>query len=254
LSEGRWRISVTAPDWGQGHLSLDAIVAYVDDELAHGPHLRATQHLSQCRECAGQVIAQGQARSALRMAGGPSLPTSLLSSLRSIPQDAELPPPADLAVTADGQLVSVLRPERLAPLPPETPQSSEHADMAVLAAAPPAGTDHDDDHVRRPQRRLRVGTGVAVSGLALGAIALAMPSAVATQTPVPAAANGVLGNGPVLGGPGSVLGGGAPGVVDAQLRLQAAPSAPRAGRGGAAIQAPSLEQLDAIPGSFYGLP
>jgi anti-sigma factor RsiW len=254
VTEGRWRISVTAPDWGQDHLSLDAIVAYVDDELAHGPHLRATRHLAQCRECAAQVVAQGQARSALRMAGGPSLPTSLLSSLRSIPQDTELPPQADLAVTADGQLVSVLRPERLAPLPPETPQASEQADLAVLADAPPAGTDHRDHHGRRPQRRLRVGTGVAVSGLALGAIALAMPSAVAPQTPVPAATNGVLGDGPVLGGPGSVLGGSTSSVVDAQLRLQAAPTASRAGRGAAPTLAPAFEQLDAIPGSFYGLP
>ena len=38
------------------------------------------------------MVAQGQARSALRRRAVPSLPSSLLSSLRSIPQDTELPP------------------------------------------------------------------------------------------------------------------------------------------------------------------
>jgi anti-sigma factor RsiW len=245
VTEGRWRISVTAPDWGQDHLSLDAIVAYVDDELAHGPHLRATQHLAQCAECAAQVVAQGQARAALRTAECPSLPSSLLSSLRSIPQDTDIPgPPTDLAVTSDGQLVNVLRPERVAPLA-EGPR-------ADLSDQPPAGTDGvpggipgsghgGSHHNRRPHRMRRVGTGVAVSGLALGAIALAAPSAVAPQAPVPAATNGVLG--------GSVLGGGGPNVVDAQLRLPSTTSATRTER----VQVPALERLDGMPGSFYGL-
>jgi hypothetical protein len=256
LSDGRWRISVTAPDWGQDHLSLDAIVAYVDDELAHGPHLRATQHLAQCRECAAQVVAQGQARSALRMAEYPSLPSSLLSTLRSIPQDTDLPaPPTGLAVTADGQFVSVQRPERAAPpLAPETTRPSGRSDTAEMnspAGAPPAGTDgvphhgHDGHHGTRSHRRRRLGTGVAVSGLALGAIALALPGAVSPQTPVPAATNGVLG-GPVLGDTTS-------GVVDAQLRLPPAPAATRPGRLAGSVQVPALERLDGLPGSFYGL-
>ena len=46
---------------------------------------------------------QGQARKALRTAGGPCLPSSLLSTLRAIPQDTELPAaPPGLAMTADG--------------------------------------------------------------------------------------------------------------------------------------------------------
>ena len=71
---------MTAPDWGQDHLSLEAVAAYVDGELAAGPHARATQHLGQCPECAAQVSSQGQARKALRAAGGPCLPSALLSS------------------------------------------------------------------------------------------------------------------------------------------------------------------------------
>jgi hypothetical protein len=110
VSEGRWRITVTAPDWGEDHLTLDAIVAYVDDELGPGPYGRATRHVGHCEECRTQVAAQRQARAALRTAGGPQLPSSLLSALRSIPEHTDLPgAQADLAVTSDGQLV--YRPE-----------------------------------------------------------------------------------------------------------------------------------------------
>jgi anti-sigma factor RsiW len=195
VSSGRWRISVTTPDWGHDHLSSDAIVAYVDEELAAGPHLRATRHLSQCPECAAQVVAQGQARAALRTAGCPSLPSSLLSSLRSIPQDTDLPaPPAGLAVTPDGQFVSVLRPERAAP---------EHtaADRTDLHTQSP----HD-----RPHRRMRLGAGVAVSGLAVGAIAFAVPAAVSgAAAPAPAPAEML--DRPILGGTAT--------PVDARMQL-----------------------------------
>lgn len=163
MRDGRWRITVTAPDWGQDHLTSDAVVAYVDGELAAGPHERATAHLAQCPECAAQVVTQGQARSALRAAACPSLPSSLLSSLRSIPQDTDLPaPPAGLALDADGGFVTVLRPER---------SRGPGASRADAATAPAA------EHGRRPpaQRRLRLGTGVAVSGLALGALAFGGP-------------------------------------------------------------------------------
>lgn len=243
MSEGRWRIPVIAPDWGQDHLSLDAIVAYVDDELAEGPQLRATRHLAQCRECAAQVVAQGQARAVLRTAGCPSLPSSLLSSLRAIPQDTDLPgPPPGLAVTSDGQLVSVLRPDRAKAVAPE--------EQAPLAGQPPAGTGgshhvpHHGEHDKRPYHRLRVGTGVAVSGLALGAIALAAPADVPSsvlQTVVPPSSNGVLGGGPVLGS--------TPDVVDAHLQL---PAAARPGSAAGFGQLPALRELDAMPGSFYG--
>ena len=195
MSSGRWRISVTAPDWGHDHLSSDAIVAYVDEELAAGPHLRATRHLSQCPECAAQVVAQGQARAALRTAGCPSLPSSLLSSLRSIPQDTDLPaPPAGLAVTPDGQFVSVLRPERTAP-----------------QRTAPDRTDLDTQSPQdRPHRRMRLGAGVAVSGLAVGAIAFAVPAAVSgTAAPAPAPAEML--DRPILGGAAT--------PVDARMQL-----------------------------------
>jgi anti-sigma factor RsiW len=191
VSSGRWRISVTTPDWGHDHLSSDAIVAYVDGELASGPHMRATQHLAQCRECAAQVVAQGQARSALRTAGCPSLPSSLLSSLRSIPQDTDLPaPPAGLAVTPEGQFVSVLRPERVQ-------RGATRADSEA-----PQGD--------RAHRRMWLGTGVAVTGLAVGAIAFAVPAAVSgSAAPAPGEAD--VAHRPVLGGAAT--------PVDARLQL-----------------------------------
>ncbi|OZM83738.1 hypothetical protein CFP66_04465 [Pseudonocardia sp. MH-G8] len=211
---------MTTPDWGHDHLSSDAIVAYVDDELAAGPHLRATQHLARCRECAAQVVAQGQARAALRTADCPSLPSSLLSSLRSIPQDTDLPaPPAGLAVTAEGQFVSVLRPERVAP---------PRADAVTRSV-----------HGRRPHRGLRLGTGVAVSGLAIGAIAFALP----------AAADGPSDPAPTL--PGEVRGGASP--VDARLELPPPPSATPAPTAVPPTTAPA-PPLDHVPGTVPGLP
>lgn len=220
-NEGR-RFSVTLPDWGQDHLSPEAVVAFVDDELEDGPFLRATRHLDSCPECFTQVAAQGQARSALRSAECPSLPSSLMSSLFSIPNEADLPgAPEGLAVTSDGQLVSVLRPER-----------------APGESAAPAGLAPDDpDHGRpAPSRRLRLGAGAAMSGLALGAMALG--------------ATGIASDAPsALAGPGrgvfdgSVLVGS---TVDARLRI--APAT------GASSTSADLELMRHVPAGFLRRP
>jgi anti-sigma factor RsiW len=211
VAEGRWRITVTAPDWGQDHLSLEAVAAYVDGELAAGPHARATQHLGQCPECAAQVSSQGQARKALRAAGGPCLPSALLSSLRSIPQEADLPgPPPGLAISADGQLVSMLR--------PEPGFRSEIATPTHHAVPRPPASRPTPSH-----RMLRVGTGVATAGLALGALVFG------AAQPAPSAPAAPTAPTPVAGLPsGSVFGGApvSPNVVDAQLRLGTAGPAP----------------------------
>jgi Putative zinc-finger len=154
--------------WG-GHLALDAIVAYVDEELSSPACRRALEHLSRCPECAAEVVAQTQARLALRRSAAPSLPSSLLTALRAIPDQAELPePPAGLAVSADGQLVSVLR-------KPGEPK-------------------------RRPRdRRVRLGAGVVVTGLALGGLTAAVGAFGAPGGSVtPAAGTASLG-GPYFG-------------------------------------------------------
>lgn len=168
-------------DWGIDHLSLDAAVAFVDDELSAAAHSRAERHIEECDECAAEVVAQRQVRAALRAADEPCVPSSLLSKLGSIPREAELPAiPAGLAMTADGELVSVLRPE---------------------AFGSPAGLDGDAVPVPGQSRR-RVRAGVtAVSGLALGALAfVGLPSA--SSTPPVQPDRGVLG-GSVLGTPNS---------------------------------------------------
>ncbi len=140
----RRRFEVVAPDWGETHLTLEAVVAYVDGELAAGPHERATRHLERCTDCASEVVDQRQARTALRGAGCPSLPSSLISSLRAIPQSTDLPgPPAGLSVDEHGEFVAVQR----APTRPS-----------------------------RRSRRMRLGAGAAVSGLAIGALAFGVPA------------------------------------------------------------------------------
>lgn len=154
----RRRFQVVPPDWGETHLTLEAVVAYVDDELAAGPNDRATRHLERCTDCAAEVAEQRRARSALRGADVPTLSPSLMSALRSIPQDTELPPPpAGLSLTQEGELVSVLR---------------------------PAAFDGEQRRSRR-SRRMRLGTGAAVSGIALGALAFGLPAAT-SQAPAPA--------------------------------------------------------------------
>lgn len=224
MSGSRRRFSVTVPDWGQDHLSSDAIVAYVDNELADGPQHRATRHLAECRECAAQVVAQGQARAALRSAACPSLPSSLLSSLRSIPQDTELPgPPPGLAMSADGQLVSVLRPERL---PDNTPP----------AGLPSASLLPGPSNRPAVQRRIRLGAGAAVSGLALGALAFAAPSFDAEGPSATAAADS------------SVFGGQSSGVQP----VSATDSRQRVTQ--TSQLAPLEEQMNRLPASFLGLP
>jgi hypothetical protein len=130
----------TGPGWGS-HLALDAIVAYVDEELSPAARRRALEHLARCPECASEVVAQTQARLALRGSAAPSLPSALLSSLRAIPTETELPgPPAGLAVTSEGQLVSVLR---------------------------------EPSEPRRRHRGVRLGAGAVVTGLALGGLMVA---------------------------------------------------------------------------------
>ncbi len=67
------------------HLSTEAIAAFVDNELRLTPHLRAANHLSLCPQCAAEVEAQRQARSALRESCPIAMPSSLLGQLSQIP-------------------------------------------------------------------------------------------------------------------------------------------------------------------------
>ena len=155
---------MTFESWGLSdqHLMPDAVVAFVDGELGRTPHDRATAHLSRCPWCAAEVAAQRQARSAVRTADVPSMSAGFLASLRAIPQEVDLPSaPDNLAVTEDGQLVAVQRPEAVAAFGSSAPLGSSPRlgeGSAVLG--------------RKPGRRAAQGAGVVVSGLVLGALAL----------------------------------------------------------------------------------
>ncbi|WP_309117113.1 zf-HC2 domain-containing protein [Saccharothrix sp.] len=161
--------------WGlpEQHLLPDAVVAFVDGELSASAHSRAAAHLARCPFCAAEAYSQQQARSAVRAAPTPSAPASLLARLGAIPQEVELPSAPDgLAVTEDGQLVAVQRPDRVA-----------FGSGPVLGSSRPFGTGS-----RFGSRRARQGAGVVVSGLMLGALALVAPGS-EEPAPSPAAGN-----------------------------------------------------------------
>lgn len=148
MIDGRWPPPSGAggssgSTWGHSHLTLDAVVAFVDEELSPAARRRALSHLAGCAECAGEVVAQTQARLALRTGPIPSASSSLLRNLRAIPERAELPAaPAGLAVAPNGDLVTA------GPIPPASRPSRR----------------------ARLDRRVRLGGAAAVSGLALGAL------------------------------------------------------------------------------------
>ncbi|MFR9801773.1 anti-sigma factor family protein [Pseudonocardia sp. RS010] len=242
MADARRRFGRSVPDWGVDHLSQDATVAFVDDELSTAARQRAAAHVASCGECAAEVVAQRQVRSALRAADEPHVPSSLLSMLRAIPQEAELPPsPPGLAVTADGQVVSVLRPERMphartpAGPPPaasvrRTPDLSgpdlSGPDLTGPDLTGPAGLG--GGHLPAPSRgrRLRAGAAAA-SGLALGALAFGvLPSATVAPAAPAQPDRGVLGGSVLNGGSEGAarLGTGAP-FQPAAIRNETAPSA-----------------------------
>lgn len=151
--------------WGlsEQHLLPDVVVAFVDGELSATAHDRAAAHMARCPHCLADIVAQRQAASAVQSADAPAVPAGLLAALRAIPQQVEMPATPDgLAMTDDGQLVVVQRPERMpAPFGASAPLGSSAKlgeGGAVLG--------------RRPGRRTAQGAGVVVSGLVLGALAL----------------------------------------------------------------------------------
>ncbi|WP_239154160.1 anti-sigma factor [Amycolatopsis sp. FDAARGOS 1241] len=168
-----------ARGWGlsESHLLPDVVVALVDGELSPGAHDRATAHLARCGMCAAEVSAQRQAVEAVRHAGAPSMSDGFLASLRSIPDHTDLPgAPDNLAVTADGQLVAIQRPDRVAGL----------REAGVLGGPPPLGSSTPLGHSPHvlgggrftlTRKRAAQGAGVVVSGLVLSALALVGTSA-----------------------------------------------------------------------------
>ncbi len=95
------------------HLTVDALVAFVDGELGAAARDRAAQHLSACQSCTAEVGVQRLARSVMRSAQCPQVPAELLAALRDIPHTAGLAgPPDGLAVAVDGTVVEIADPSR----------------------------------------------------------------------------------------------------------------------------------------------
>lgn len=154
------------------HLLPDAVVAFVDAELSAAAQERAAEHLVHCAACAGEVSAQRQARTAVRGAQEPSMSAGFLASLRAIPDDTELSGMpsvmGELAVSRDGQLMAVQRPEKLTRTDGEqgpSAGSDRLGESADVLGADTAGSHH-------MWRRTAQGAGVVVSGVVLSAIAL----------------------------------------------------------------------------------
>lgn len=127
------------------HLTLDAVVAYADGEMSMVSYQRAAAHVSACPQCDAEVRAQLTARSWLRAAEAPAMPTSLLDTLRSIP--VALPSPDSHPA-------------------PETRPATERAHNDRPTRALPA-------HQRSAHRSRRfrfLGTGALVAGLTVGAL------------------------------------------------------------------------------------
>lgn len=163
----RWRDS-----FGEAHLTLDAVVAHVDGELAPGPAGRATEHVQRCLLCAAEVAAQRRTRGMLRGADAPGAPSGLLSALRAIPDEPSTPPsPAGLAPGDD--------PHDGRRDGDQDGTGDDHADGSRAGRGAPGRR-------RRGERGgLRRGLPVAVaSGIALGSVALAAVPALPMTSPV----------------------------------------------------------------------
>jgi anti-sigma factor RsiW len=193
---------MTAPrGWGlpESHLLPDVVVAFVDGELSIVAHERAAAHIARCQSCAAEVDAQRQARAAVKLAEAPSMSAGFLASLRSIPENTELPTlPDNLAITANGQLVVLQRPGRVAGLRDSGALVGSTAlgssaplgnSSTVLGGAMLGGASRFGDVGRRAAQ----GAGVVVSGLVLSALVLVVTSAytgaIANDTKPPQNAN-----------------------------------------------------------------
>jgi hypothetical protein len=178
------------------HLATDAVVAYVDGELSIAAHERATRHLAGCTQCTAEVAAQRQVRAAVRNAQAPIMPPTLLAALHAIPHSVELQTSqTELVVDEDGELMVAQRQVADAtPLGMSAPLGSG----TRLGSSAPLGSAADaSDSPRRSTagRRAKQGAGVVVSGLVLGALAMAASGEPVTTGPAGSGASN--GGGPV---------------------------------------------------------
>lgn len=123
----------------EDHLNLDTVVAYADGELSLVAFQRAAAHVLRCARCAAEVDEQAFARVSLRSAASPVMPSSLTAALCSIP----------IASPAAGR-------------PPGIGVDSRSGHAIRISHAERGGTRG---------RRLRLGAGALVAGIAVSAFA-----------------------------------------------------------------------------------
>ena len=136
------------------HLTLVAVVAYADGEMPMVSYQRAAAHVALCPQCDAEVRAQLTARSWLRAAEAPAMPTALLDTLRSIP--------VALPTTY-----------------PEAHPAQERVRGERLAGPVPA----HQRAVHRNRRFRFLGAGALVAGLAVGALVGSEPAGDADPHP-----------------------------------------------------------------------
>ena len=158
-----WTISALP----EAHLLPDVVVAFVDGELSMVAHDRAAAHIARCPVCAAETTVQRQVRAAVQAAEAPRMPAGLLAALRNIPTDTDLPDDVDrLAVTPEGELVAVQRPDRV----------NAFGSGPVLGSSQPLGSGSNVLRTSAPHSRRAVqGAGVVAAGLVLGALAMVGP-------------------------------------------------------------------------------
>jgi anti-sigma factor RsiW len=194
-----------ARGWGpfsETHLMPDAVVAFVDGELSLGARDRAASHIARCPCCTAEIAAQRQARAAVKRAQAPRISAGFLAALQDIPQHTDIPTsPDNLAMTEDGQLVAIQRPDRVTGLRMETAlgSSARLGSTTPLGSGAVLGSRQRSSSVRR---RAAQGAGVVVSGLVLSALAIVVTSS---------GGSGTAGQVPEQGG------GTQPGVLRAQM-------------------------------------
>jgi anti-sigma factor RsiW len=141
----------------EDHLSVDAVVAYVDGELGLTAFQRVAHHLHDCPDCAREVAEQAAAQQALRMAGGPRMPSDLFNSLRAIPVGEPVGATSLLPRTLPLGL-PMQSTESNAPIDDRSGRTLDERSLS-------------DRNRGNRSRRARLGAGALVAGLAVGALA-----------------------------------------------------------------------------------
>lgn len=150
------------------HLSIEALAAYVDGELAPGPRARAAEHIVSCLECGFAVGIQEQTKESLSSSSGTfAVPSGLLAKLGKIPFDIEFPHdrPTTSGMSMSGSGIfefsvaapaTVRDPEPSTEHPSEPAKKSRHSEMRRAR------------HFNRGAALIALGVGLTLSPTMLG--------------------------------------------------------------------------------------